>query len=254
MERKSAAKRLFSVTMVVLSAFWLGPLTAATGARPAEPPPVQAAGSELEPIPFPNLSAMDANVREQLERARADLGQATGRPGASPEQQALAYGRMGQMLQTYDLLEASEACYRNALRLAPGDYRWSHYLALGYRAKGDLERAGAQYARVLTLRPTDLAAVLGMARIELEQGRTEEAAKHFQQALKLDPGSAAAMAGLGEIAAAGRDYEKAVERYEEALRRQPQASSLHYRLAMPTASWDRWTGRGCTWASRGTAR
>ena len=232
MERKSAAKRLFSVTMVVLSAFWLGPLTAVAGARPAEPPPVQAAGSELEPIPFPNLSAMDANVREQLERARADLEQGTGRPGASPEQQALAYGRMGQMLQTYDLLEASEACYRNALRLAPGDYRWSHYLALGYRAKGDLERAGAQYARVLALLPNDLAAVLGLARIELEQGRTEEAAKHFQQALKLDPGSAAAMAGLGEIAAAGRDYEKAVERYEEALRHQPQASSLHYRLAM----------------------
>lgn len=232
MERKSASWGLFSIAIAALSGLFPGQLSAAPKAPPAEPPPVQGAGSELEPIPFPNLTAMDANVREQLERARADLEQVTGRPGANPEQQALAYGRMGQMLQTYDLLEASEACYRNALRLAPGDYRWSHYLALGYRAKGDLERAGGQYTHVLTLRPNDLAAVLGLARIELEQGRTEAALEHFQRALKLDPGSAAAMAGLGEIAAAGRDYAKAVEHYEEALRRQPQASSLHYRLAM----------------------
>ena len=232
MERRSAARRLGSITMVALSVLFQGRLTAAPEAPPAEPPPAQATGSELEPIPFPNLSAMDANVREQLERARVDLEQMIRRPGADPEQRARAYGRMGQMLQTYDLLDASESCYRNALRLAPRDYRWSYYLALGYRARGDLERAGAQYAHVLTLRPNDLAAVLGLARIELEQGRTEAAAEHFQQALKLDPESAAAMAGLGEIAAAGRDYAKAVEHYEEALRRQPQASSLHYRLAM----------------------
>lgn len=232
MKRKSASWGLFPVAIAALSGLFPGPPTAAAKTPPAGPPPIQATGSELEPIPFPNLTDMDANVREQLERARADLEQAIGRPGASPEQRALAYGRMGQMLQTYDLLEASESCYRNALRLAPGDYRWSHYLALGYRARGDLDRAGGQYANVLTLRPNDLAAVLGLARIELEQGRTEAAAEHFQAALKLDPGSAAAMAGLGEIAAAGRDYANAVERYEEALRRQPQASSLHYRLAM----------------------
>ena len=232
MERKSAARRLFSITMAALSAIFPGHLSAAPEAPPAEPPPVQATGSELEPIPFPNLTAMDANVQEQLERARADLEETIRQPGATPEQRALAYGRMGQMLQTYDLLDASESCYRNAVRLAPRDYRWSYYLALGYRAKGDLERAGAQYAHVLNLRSNDLAAVLGLARIELEQGRTKEAGEHFQQALKLDPGSAAAMAGLGEIAAAGRDYARAVEHYEEALRRQPQASSLHYRLAM----------------------
>ncbi|MDE2926337.1 MAG: tetratricopeptide repeat protein [Acidobacteriota bacterium] len=232
MKRKSASWGLFPIAIAALCGLFPGHLSAAPIALPPEPPPVQATGSELEPIPFPNLTAMDANVREQLERARSDLEETTRRPGATPEQRALAYGRMGQMLQTYDLLEASESCYRNALRLAPRDYRWSHYLALGYRARGDLDRAGAQYAHVLTLRPNDLAAVLGLARIELEQGRTEEAAKHFQRALKLDPASAAAMAGLGEIAAAGRDYAKAVERYEEALRRQPQASSLHYRLAM----------------------
>ncbi|MCY3775209.1 MAG: tetratricopeptide repeat protein [Candidatus Aminicenantes bacterium] len=232
MERKSAARRLLPLTTAVVSALFPGPLTATPVAPPAEPLPVQATGSGLEPIPFPNLTAMDANVREQLERARAELEETIQRPGVIPEQKALAYGRMGQMLQTYDLLDASESCYRNALRLTPRDYRWSHYLALGYRAKGDLEQAGAQYRNVLTLRPNDLAAVLGLARIELEQGRTEAAAKHFQRALKLDPASAAAMAGLGEIAAAGRDYGKAVEQYEEALQRQPQASSLHYRLAM----------------------
>lgn len=232
MKRKSASWGLFPIAIAALCGLFPGHLSAAPTALPTQPPPVQATGSELEPIPFPNLTAMDANVREQLERARSDLEETTRRPGATPEQRALAYGRMGQMLQTYDLLEASESCYRNALRLAPRDYRWAHYLALGYRARGDLERAGAQYAQVLTLRPNDLAAVLGLARIELEQGRTEEAAKHFQRALKLDPASAAAMAGLGEIAAAGRDYGKAVEHYEEALRRQPQASSLHYRLAM----------------------
>ena len=156
--------------------------------------------SDLEPVPYPNLSAMEESVRKQLEDFQDELKALIQRPGSPSRQVAQAYGRMGNLYQTYDLLEPAEACYRNALQLAPQDFRWPYYLALLYEAGGDLEKAGAHYQKVLTLQPNDLATVLGLAGAELDQGRPEAAQKRFEQALELDPASAAALVGLGEIA------------------------------------------------------
>ena len=208
-------------------------LPALSGMVPAQLPELLVASTaDLEPVPYPNLSAMEESVRKQLEDFQAELKALIQRPGSPSRQVAQAYGRMGNLYHTYDLLEPAEACYRNALQLAPQDFRWPYYLALLYEAGGDLEKAGAHYQKALTLQPNDLAAGLGLARAELDQGRPEAAQKRFEQALELDPASAAAQVGLGEIAAAGRDFQRAVDHYEEALKLQPKASSIHYPLAM----------------------
>ena len=196
------------------------------------PGPVVAESLDLEPVPFPNLSAMEESVRKQLEHFQAELKALSQNPGTPSKQLAQAYGRMGKLYQTYDLLEAGGACYRNARQLAPQDFRWPYYLALLYEAEGDFEKSSDHYEKALTLQPNDLAAVLGVARAELDRGRPEAAQKRFEQAMELDPASAAALVGQGEIAAAARDFEQAVDHYEKALKLQPKASSIHYPLAM----------------------
>ena len=208
-------------------------LPALSGMVPAQlPGPGVTSSSDLEPVPFPNLSAMEESVRKQLEAFQDELKAFIQSPGTPSRRLAQAYGRMGNLYHTYVLLEAAETCYRNALQLAPQDFRWPYYLALLYEGRGDLEKASSHYQKALNLQPNNLAAVLGVARAELDQGRPEAAQKRFEQALELDPASAAARVGLGEIAAAGRDFQLAVDHYEEALKLQPKASSIHYPLAM----------------------
>ncbi len=200
---------------------------------PAQLPGLELASSaDLEPVPYPNLSAMEESVRSQLEHYQNELKAFIQTPGTPNRQLSEAYGRMGKLYQTYDLQEGAEACYRNAQALAPRDLRWPYYLALLYESLGDLPKAGLHYQKVLALNPDQMAALLGTARSELDQGRTEEARRRFDEALERDPTSAAALVGLAEIAADVRNFEQAIELYEKALELQPNATSIHYPLAM----------------------
>ena len=207
--------------------------------RRIEPDPTRPAGATAD-LEFgsqagsvPQLERhVEESVRKQLEHFQSELQALIQSPETTSQQLAQAYGRMGKLYHTYDLLEAGEACYRNALQLAPQDFRWPYYLALLYEGQGDLEKAGSHYQQASNLQANDLAAVLGLARVELDRGRPEVAQRRFERALELDPRAAAALVGLGEIAVAGRDFEKAVDRYEEALKLQPKASNIHYPLAM----------------------
>ena len=216
MGRKSKKWRLLVPVAALLVPGAFECLPALSGMVPAQLPGLGVtSSSDLEPVPFPNLSAMEESVRKQLEDFQAELKALIQSPGTPSRRLAQAYGRMGNLYHTYVLWEAGETCYRNALQLAPQDFRWAYYLALLYEAGGDLEKAGAHYQKALNLQPNNLAAGLGVARAELDQGRP-----------------AAARVGLGEIAADRRDFEQAVDHYEEALKLQPKASSIHYPLAM----------------------
>ncbi len=214
----------------------LGPfafLQGAYGMAAAQLPELAVGSSaDLEPVPYPSLSAMDASVRQQLEHFQDELKALIQSPGAPTRQLVQAYGRMGNLYQTYDLLEAAKVCYQNAMQLAPADFRWPYYLAGLYEVEGNLEQAGAHYQKVLNLQPSDLPALLGSARAELDQGRSEAAQRYFETAMEKDAASAAALVGLGEIAADRRDFAQAVDHYEEALKLQPKATNIHYPLAL----------------------
>lgn len=234
MERKFKKWRLLLLlvaTMMMPRHFALLPNLFAMA--PAQLPGLEVASrSDLDPVPFPNLSAMEEGVRTQLEHFQDELKALIQAPGAADRQLAQAYGRLGNLYQTYALLEGAGVCYRNALKLAPQDLRWPYYLALLYEAEGDLPKAESHFQKVLELNPLHMPALLGIARSALDQGQALEAHKYFEQALELEPTSAAALVGLGEIAADGHDFEQAVDLYEKALELQPDATSIHYPLAM----------------------
>ena len=52
---------------------------------------------------------------------------------------ALEYGKLGQLLFTYDFLDAAEPAFRNAQSLRPQDKQWTYYLGMLYRQNGDFE-------------------------------------------------------------------------------------------------------------------
>lgn len=194
---------------------------------------VPAAGSraQLLPLPRPDLSAMEAPVQQKVRDAQAKVEALLERQDTDAEVLADAYGFLGQLLHAYRLFDGASTCYANAASLVPDDFRWPFYLALAQHAKGELEPAVANYAKVLERRPNDLAALLYQGQALLALNRAPEAATRFEQALTLDNQSAAAMFGLGKAKATAGDHARAVELFEQALALQPAASEIHYPLA-----------------------
>ena len=143
-----------------------------------------------------------------------------------------AYGELGRHYQTYELDEAAEASYKNAIRLHPYNAGWTYYLGYLYQKAGRLEEAADYYALTLVLRPNSLPALVHMAEVYLARDRPEVAEPLLKKVLAEDPESGAANALLGELALGRRQYESAVKYLQTALERVPEANRLHYPLAL----------------------
>jgi tetratricopeptide (TPR) repeat protein len=190
------------------------------------------------PIPFPEVSALEPDVAEQINDARKHLADVLASASPDPAAQASAYGELGKIYQAYSLHEAAEACYRNAMRLAPEDAPWPHYLGILLEDAGRLDEAVEAYGRALQLVPRDVPALTYQAEALRQLGRQEPAESAAQRALAIDPTCTAAKALLGQMALDRRDFRTAATLLDEALAATPQANRLHYLLAMA------WRGLG----------
>ncbi len=181
-------------------------------------------------MPEVDLEVFEPPVREQLAAASAavDAAAATGDDAPLAE----AYGELGRRLHAYELHEAAAAAYRNALRLAPGDFRWSYHLGILYQATGELGEAARLLQAALAERPDHLPARLRLAEIRSDQGELAAARGELERALEIDPDCALAHFFLGNVAAAEGDPAEAARRYERALELQPRASAVHAPLAV----------------------
>jgi tetratricopeptide (TPR) repeat protein len=194
-------------------------------------PLVAAAPPPLLPVPALDTSTMEPAVREQIEAERRALAEAAKRlPAGSPELSE-AYGRCGQVHALYKLQEVARACFENAVRLAPADFRWTYYLGALLQAAGDFEAAEARLGGALKLKPGDPAALIRLGEVRLQLGRPEEARQAFEAALPANGAAAAAHYGLGRASLARRDARAAAEHFEAALASQPGASEVRAPLA-----------------------
>jgi tetratricopeptide (TPR) repeat protein len=180
---------------------------------------------------MPDLSAMEASVRGQLQARYSSLAQIE-HAGGDDAALGAAYGELGTLLMAASHFDAAENCYLNAQRLAPADMRWTYYLGHLYRAKGSLAKSVVEFERALQLRPNDVATLIWLGDAYLAQGRSDAAQPLFNQAVTLEPNSAAAHFGAGRVALAQRDYPGAVTHFERALALDPQATATHYQLGM----------------------
>jgi tetratricopeptide (TPR) repeat protein len=186
----------------------------------------------MQAVTLPDLSAMEAPAREQLQARLATLRKGIESRGAPKADLAAAYGELGKLLMAATYLDAAEACLLNAQLMTPEDRRWPYYLGHVYKAKGPLGRARASFERALELQPDDGATLVWLGEVHLSEGRAEAAEPLFDKALSAQPDSAAALFGRGRAALARKDFARAVKDLEQAAQLDPRASAVHYPLAM----------------------
>src|SRR5580704_2855345 len=126
-----------------------------------------------------------------------------------------ALGDLDIELQTYD---SAIAHLRAALASAPSDVESRNRLAVAYQAKGDLDNALAQTAKVLARDPNNALAYYTRAKIYSDRNQDAAALPDAMKVVELQPRNPRGRLLLGEILLRGPQGE-AAEQTEERCRR-----------------------------------
>ena len=94
-------------------------------------------------LPRPDLTALEATVRQEIESERKALDEAVASlSGQEAARLGARYGRLGQTYHVYALDDAASACYANALALSPEVPRWAYLAGVLAEKRGDFGAAG----------------------------------------------------------------------------------------------------------------
>lgn len=189
----------------------------------------------LIPVPNPQLDHLEKAVSQQLHEKRQNVDALAKKPGVNRQQLALAYGELGQLYHAYELTEAAEACYRNALILDPSNLEWQYSLGYLLQSLGRFSEALDLYQAVETGGQNPQLAYLVFIRTGecyRSLNQPDQAKRAIETAFRINPEGPAVLARLGEIALAEKRYNDAIKYLESALEKQPDANKLHYPLGM----------------------
>jgi tetratricopeptide (TPR) repeat protein len=189
----------------------------------------------LEPVPYPQLDHLEKAVSDQLREGRRMVDAVSGDSSASRQQRAKAYGELGQLYHAYELNEAAEACYRNALVLDPAHLEWTYSLGYLLQSTGRFS-AALQFYQQMKIDPQNpQMAYLVHIRIGecyRKLNQPDQAKSAFEAAYQLNPEGPAVLARLGEIALDEKHFDLAIKYFTSALEKQPDANRLYYSLGM----------------------
>lgn len=186
----------------------------------------------LLPLHWPDLTALEPEVRDQLANLQAALVATAKNQQTSATALGEAFGVMGENYQSYSLNSAARVCYLNAINLRPQDFRWVYLLGKLDQQEDRTDDAVRRFRLARTLRPEYLAAPVNLGNIYLQLNRLDEAKEDFKSALAIDKNCAAALYGLGQVALSQKNYDEAIANLEAALALAPGANRIHYALAM----------------------
>ena len=193
---------------------------------------IQPPRKELVPLSLPDLTELEAGVREQLAKLQDSLAVIVKDPKTSDASLSDAYGNLGRVYHAYSLTAPAWFSYFNANRLSPTDFRWIYLLAKLDQQEGRFAEAINKFRIARTLKPDYVAVPVNLGNIHLELNQLGEAVESFNAALQIDPNNAAANYGLGQILMSRRNYAGAVVLFQKTLRQAPGANRVHYSLAM----------------------
>ena len=189
----------------------------------------------LIPVPTPHPDHLEEAVSRQLLEGRRMVDAVVGTETVSREKRGQAFGELGQLYHAYELNDAAEACYYNAVVLDPTSFRWKYSLGYIRQTMGKFSEALEIYGQVKLDRLDSQQAYLihiRMGECYRKLNQRQQAKKAFDAAYGINPQGAAVLARLGEIALQEKQYEEAIKLLVSALQRQPDANKLHYSLAM----------------------
>ena len=187
----------------------------------------------VDVVPLPDISRAAPDVQAQLREQHAAMTRALEQaPSEAAGERAEAYAAMGKLFIATELYDAAERCFANARRLAPGDMRWSYYLAQVARLSNDAGKAATLFEQTLALQAEHVPSLVWLAEMRLAQSRVADAKTPLLKAQSLAPREAAVLYGLGRVALEERDYAEAVKQLEAALALVPSANRVQYPLAM----------------------
>jgi tetratricopeptide (TPR) repeat protein len=173
-------------------------------------------------IPLPFLEAVDPDVVEAIQAARAAVR-------AAP-QSGEAWGQLGNRYYAHDFTEEAARCYERAAALDPEKYVWTY--RLGWSLIDDHpDQAAAAFERCMGSLDDYAPAHEVYARALILLGRDDEAILHFQRASELDPAAPHPETGLGQIYLARGEFELARQHLERALARDKEHAEAHTGLA-----------------------
>lgn len=227
---------LFLLTIFVVSISVLGAPWALNGQEAARPEKAQSAAEDsLKPIPEPQLEHFEKAVSNQLREKRKKTEAIAKNLKESREKRSLAYGELGQLYHAYELNDAAEACYHNALILDPSCFEWTYSLGCLLQSVGQFEKAIRYYKLAETTQKGSRMVYLLYIRIGecyRNLNQPERAKLAFRVAFQVNREGPAVLARLGEIALEEKRYDDAIKLITSALEKQPAANKLHYPLGM----------------------
>ena len=136
------------------------------------------------------------------------------------------WGQLGHVYLSHGWEVPAIACYRQANRLAPDEFRWLYFLGR-LTKQHQPEEAVKHLTRALTLDSAYVPAHLYLASALRILGRLDEARQHLEHAKHLQPNNPFSDLWLGEIALLRQQVQLARTHLERALRLNPRQSEAH---------------------------
>jgi tetratricopeptide (TPR) repeat protein len=185
---------------------------------------------KLLPVPVPNLEGQAPDIRSGLDETRNAVNAALQNPEVSIAELAGAYGELGGLYQASFLRQSAEACFQNAMRLEPENFRWAYYAAWLADQTGQTELALTRYEHARSLKSDYPPLTLRMADVWADLNESDKAEAAYREVVGVPGLEAHALFGLGQIALLRRDYASAIDDFSKALQFDPAATRIHYPL------------------------
>ena len=189
---------------------------------PTTPEPV-ATEPTPEPVAVPPVSGADGE--ESVDDILAELNaiKLEGDNSLGDPDKVVALMHEGNALIRAGQPDAALAKYNEALKFAEaeGDPDVFFNMGIAYKAKGDLDKASAEYKRALELAPEYSEAHNNLGNLLKDQKKFAEAILHFESSIKIFPDNPSTYNNLGTVYAMKGDVNKAAVYFAKAVRIQP---------------------------------
>jgi len=188
--------------------------------------------NQLTAVALIEAESLKPGVWEAIEQVRKKVDALLQLENPDTKQLASTYGNLGNLYLTHGLYTSADACYHNAIKLAPEHFPWRYYAAYLSQENGNMPEALSRFKKATELDPEYSPAQYRLAQVYLDLNQLDEAYNLFNS-LKDDPElAAAAHYGLGQALLVKQEYADAAEKLTRALELAPEATSIHYPLAL----------------------